>query len=203
VATESANNATVGGGFIPTLVLGIPGTPPDAIILGALLVQGIRTGPTLFTAQAPIVYTFIWGLILATLIMLPVGLLVGRFAFRSILAIPKAVLVPSVALLTVLGSYAVHNNVHEVQQMVVLGVLAWGVSRMGFSASPIVLGLILGPIAERGFVQGHLIGGARGSVIAEFFARPISLVIIFFIVLGLLWPLWAARQARITEAKNG
>lgn len=203
VATESANNATVGGGFIPTLVLGIPGTPPDAIILGALLVQGIRTGPTLFTEQAPIVYTFIWGLILATLIMLPVGLLVGRFAFRSILAIPKAVLVPSVALLTVLGSYAVHNNVHEVQQMVVLGVLAWGVSRMGFSASPIVLGLILGSIAERGYVQGYLIGGARGSVIAEFFARPISLVIIFFIVLGLLWPLWAARQARITEAKNG
>lgn len=203
VATESANNATVGGGFIPTLVLGIPGTPPDAIILGALLVQGIRTGPTLFTEQAPIVYTFIWGLILATLIMLPVGLLVGRFAFRSILAIPKAVLVPSVALLTVLGSYAVHNNVHEVHQMVVLGVLAWGVSRMGFSASPIVLGLILGSIAERGFVQGHLIGGARGSVIAEFFARPISLVIIIFIVLGLLWPLWSARRARITEANNG
>lgn len=203
VATESANNATVGGGFIPTLVLGIPGTPPDAIILGALLVQGIRTGPTLFTAQAPIVYTFIWGLIIATIIMLPVGLLIGRFAFRSILAIPKAVLVPSVALLTVLGSFAVHNNVHEVQQMVVLGVLAWGVSRMGFSASPIVLGLILGSIAERGYVQGHLIGGARGSVMAEFFSRPIALVIIFFIVLGLLWPLWAARQARITEAKNG
>jgi hypothetical protein len=66
MATESANNATVGGGFIPTLVLGIPGTPPDAIILGALLVQGIRTGPTLFTQQAEIVYTFIWGLILAT-----------------------------------------------------------------------------------------------------------------------------------------
>jgi putative tricarboxylic transport membrane protein len=203
VATESANNATVGGGFIPTLVLGIPGTPPDAIILGALLVQGIRTGPTLFTAQAPIVYTFIWGLIIATIIMLPVGLLVGRFAFRSILTIPKAVLVPSVALLTVLGSFAVHNNVHEVQQMVVLGVLAWGVSRMGFSASPIVLGLILGSIAERGYVQGHLIGGARGSVMAEFFSRPIALVIIFFIVLGLLWPLWAARQARITEAQNG
>ncbi len=202
VATESANNATVGGGFIPTLVLGIPGTPPDAIILGALLVQGIRTGPTLFTEQAPIVYTFIWGLILATLIMLPVGLLVGRFAFRSILAIPKAVLVPSVALMTVLGSYAVHNNVHEVQQMVVLGVLAWGVSRMGFSASPIVLGLILGSIAERGYVQGYLIGGARGSVLAEFFARPISLAIIFFIVLGLLWPLWAAQQARIAKAKN-
>ncbi len=196
LATESANNATVGGGFIPTLVLGIPGTPPDAIILGALLVQGIRTGPTLFTQQAPIVYTFIWGLILATLIMLPVGLLIGRFAFRSIVAIPKAVLVPSVALLTVLGSFAVHNNIHEVQQMVVLGVIAWVLGRLGFGASPIVLGLILGSIAERGFVQGHLIGGARGDVVAEFFGRPISLAIIGFIAIGLVWPWWAGRRTR-------
>lgn len=203
VATESANNATVGGGFIPTLVLGIPGTPPDAIILGALLVQGIRTGPTLFTQQAPVVYTFIWGLLLATVIMLPVGLLIGRFAFRSILAIPKAVLVPAVALLTVLGSFAVHNNVHEVQQMVVLGVLAWVLGRWGFSASPIVLGLILGSIAERGFVQGHLIGGAKGNVLAEFFARPISMAIIAFILLGLLWPLWLKRRDRLAGVQHG
>lgn len=196
MATESANNATVGGGFIPTLVLGIPGTPPDAIILGALLVQGIRTGPTLFTQQGEIVYTFIFGLILATVLMLPVGLLIGRFAFRSILAIPKAVLVPSVALLTVLGSYAVHNNVHETQQMVVLGVLAWVLGRFGFTASPIVLGLILGAIAERGYVQGHLIGGAKGDVWGEFFGRPIALAIIAMIVLGLVWPWWSARRAR-------
>jgi putative tricarboxylic transport membrane protein len=127
--------------------------------------------------------------------MLPVGLLIGRFAFRSIVAIPKAVLVPGVALLTVLGSFAVHNNPHEVQQMVVLGVIAWVLGRMGFSASPIVLGLILGAIAERGFVQGHLIGGARGNIWAEFFARPISLGIIAFILLGLLWPWWVARRA--------
>ncbi len=203
MASESANNATVGGGFIPTLVLGIPGTPPDAIILGALLVQGIRTGPTLFTQQAPIVYTFIWGLILATVIMLPVGLLIGRFAFRSIVAIPKAVLVPSVALLTVLGSFAVHNNIHEVQQMVVLGVLAWGLAQLGFSASPIVLGLILGSIAERGFVQGHLIGGARGNILAEFFGRPISLAIIAFLLLGLLWPWWVQRHhGRLAERRG-
>ena len=69
--------------------------------------------------------------------------------------------------------------------------------------APIVLGLILGTIAERGFVQGHLIGGARGSVMAEFFGRPLSLAIIFFIALGLLWPWWAARSARLAEAKHG
>lgn len=202
MATESANNATVGGGFIPTLVLGIPGTPPDAIILGALMVQGLRTGPTLFTEQGPVVYTFIWGLILATVLMLPVGLLIGRFAFRTIVAIPKAVLVPAVALLTVLGSFAVHNSVHEVQQMVVLGVLAWGLGRLGFSVSPIVLGLILGAIAERGFVQGHLIGGAKGNILGEFLGRPISMAIMALIVVSLVWPWWIAKRQRARGAEN-
>ena len=201
VATESANNATVGGGLIPTLVLGIPGTPPDAIILGALLVQGIRTGPTLFNDQSAIVYTFIWGLVLATLIMLPVGLIIGRYAFKTIIAIPKTMLVPSVAFLTILGSYAINNNEYEVQQMVVLGCLAWGLARVGFTASPIVLGIILGPIAEHGFVQGYLIGGAKGSIAAEFFGRPISLGIIAFIILGLLYPYIIKRRAQRRAAQ--
>jgi putative tricarboxylic transport membrane protein len=188
LATESSNNATVGGGFIPTLVLGIPGTPPDAVILGALLVQGIRTGPQLFSEQSEIVYTFIYGLFIATLLMLPIGLVIGRYAFKSIVSIPKAVLVPSVAFLTILGSYAVHNNADEVKQMVALGIFGWIAGRAGFTASPIVLGLILGTIAESGFVQGYLIGNARGQPVAEFFTRPISIGIIIFILLGLLYP---------------
>jgi len=206
IATESANNATVGGGLVPTLVLGIPGTPPDAIILGALLVQGIRTGPSLFSQQSAVVYTFIWGLIIATLIMLPLGLMIGRYAFRFIVGVPKALLVPSVAFLTILGSYAIHNNAHEVEQMVILGVIAWGLSRVGFTASPIVLGLILGSIAERGFVQGYLIGNAKGHVLPEFFGRPISLGIIVFIIAGLLYPLivkWRTRRASAAQALAG
>jgi putative tricarboxylic transport membrane protein len=194
LATESSNNATVGGGFIPTLVLGIPGTPPDAVILGALLVQGIRTGPQLFSEQSEIVYTFIYGLFLATLLMLPIGLVIGRYAFKSIVSIPKAVLVPSVAFLTIIGSYAVHNNVHEVQQMVALGIFGWLAGRAGFTASPIVLGIILGTIAESGFVRGYLIGNARGEPMAEFFTRPISIGIIAFIALGLAYPYVTARM---------
>ncbi|MEX2164418.1 MAG: tripartite tricarboxylate transporter permease [Sulfuricaulis sp.] len=188
LATESANNATVGGGLIPTLVLGIPGTPPDAVILGALLVQGIRTGPSLFGEQSSIVYTFIYGLIIATLLMLPMGLLIGRYAFKSIVTIPKAVLVPAVGFLTVIGSYAINNNTDDVLVMVVLGIIGWVLNRLGYSPSPIVLGVILGPIAEAGFVQGYLIGGARGSVLAEFFFRPISMAVIGFILLSLFYP---------------
>src|SRR5690606_17151504 len=145
LATESANNATVGGGLIPTLVLGIPGTPPDAVILGALLVQGIRTGPQLFEAQGAIVYTFIWGLLIATILMLPVGLVIGRYAYRTIVTIPKAVLVPGVAFMTIIGTYAIRNSVSDVIIMIVLGVFGWVLGRFGFSVSPIVLGLILGP----------------------------------------------------------
>ncbi|MEC8080768.1 MAG: tripartite tricarboxylate transporter permease, partial [Pseudomonadota bacterium] len=199
IATESANNATVGGGFIPTLVLGIPGTPPDAIILGALLVQGIKTGPTLFTEQGSIVYTFIYGLLIATLLMLPVGLVLGKYAYKSIAKTPKQLLVPTVAFLTVIGSYAIHSNPHDTFVMFALGVLAWGLSKFGFSASPIVLGLVLGKIAEQGFVQTYLIGSAQGRVIEMFFGRPISIGIIICAVFALIYPLWMARRKKSQE----
>ncbi|HIC80109.1 MAG TPA: C4-dicarboxylate ABC transporter permease [Kiloniellaceae bacterium] len=201
IASEAANSATVGGGFIPTLVLGIPGTPPDAIILGALLVQGIRTGPQLFTQQGDIVYTFVLGLIIATLLMLPTGLVVGRYAFRLIISVPKTALAPAIALLTVIGSYAIESNVVHVLMMVSLGLAGWLLARIGLAASPIVLGLILGPIAEAGFVQAWLIGGAQGNIPAMFFGRPISLAIIALILLTLVWPLVAkARRRRLEGA---
>ncbi len=197
LATESSNNATVGGGFIPTLVLGIPGTPPDAVILGALLVQGIRTGPQLFQAQGAIVYTFIWGLFLATILMLPTGLFIGRYAYKTIVSIPKAILVPSVAFMTVIGTYAIRNNTSDVTIMIVLGAMGWVLSRFGFAVSPIVLGLILGPIAEQGFVQAWTIGTAIDDLPGMFFGRPISLAIIAFTLLSLLWPFVKSRLARL------
>lgn len=196
LASESANNATVGGGFIPTLVLGIPGTPPDAVILGALLVQGIRTGPALFQSGGAVVSTFIWGLFLATILMLPTGLLIGRYAYKSIISVPKPMLVASVALMTIVGTFAIRNNSDDVFIMVALGVAGWVMARFGFAVSPIVLGLILGPIAEQGFVQAWTIGKAMENVPAMFFGRPISLGIIAFTVLSLGWPFFRAWMAR-------
>ena len=190
VATESANNATVGGGFIPTLVLGIPGTPPDAVILGALLVQGVRTGPSLFSDGASTVYTFIFGLLLATILMLPVGLMIGRFAYGAIVRAPKAALVPSVAFMTVIGSFAIRNSISDVGIMITLGVIGWLASKRGFSASPIVLGLILGRIAEQGFVQSWTIGDAIGNLWGQFFGRPLSMVIIALTLMSFLYPFW-------------
>lgn len=196
IATEASNNATVGGGFIPTLVLGIPGTPPDAIILGALLVQGIKIGPTLFGDQGEIVYTFMFGLLIATLLMLPVGLIMGRYAYKSIIHIPKSLLVPTVAFLTILGSFAIHSNPNDIVMMVILGVLAWILQRYGFAPSPIVLGLVLGQIAEQGFVQTYMIGNATGGVASMFFGRPISMGIIAFSLLTLFYPLITTLRSR-------
>ncbi len=205
IATESANNATVGGGFIPTLVLGIPGTPPDAVILGALLVQGVRTGPALFeSGGGSIAYTFVYGLLIATVLMLPVGLLIGRYAYKSIVSIPKAVLVPTVAFMTIIGTFAIRNSVSDVAIMILLGVFGWVVGRFGFAASPIVLGLILGPIAEQGFVQAWIIGSAVGDLPGMFFGRPITQAIIAFTLLSVIYPIVLAhrRQRRDTNQEH-
>ncbi|MGE0315334.1 MAG: tripartite tricarboxylate transporter permease [Lautropia sp.] len=194
IASESSNNATVGGGFIPTLVLGIPGTPADAVVLGALMVQGVKTGPSLFNEQGAIVYTFIFGLLIATLLMLPVGLVLGRYAYGSIIAVPKAMLVPAVAFLTIIGSYAIHGALDDVVVMFATGLVGWVLSRFGYPPAPIVLGLILGPLAEQGFVQAWMIGSATDELPSMFFGRPISLVIIAIAALTLAWPAWTRRR---------
>ncbi|MCR4265461.1 tripartite tricarboxylate transporter permease [Nitratireductor sp. ZSWI3] len=200
LATESANNATVGGGFIPTLVLGIPGTPPDAVILGALLVQGIRTGPELFTQQNGIAYIFMFGLLIATLMMLPIGLFIGRYAYRFIVNTPKALLVPLIAFMTVVGSFAIHSNPHDVVVMVAMGVLGWLLGLAGFGPSPIVLGLVLGQIAEQGFMRAYMIGGARGNFGGQLlFDRPISWAIVALILVTLAFPV-LRRLRRSREA---
>ncbi len=204
IASEGANNATVGGGLIPTLVLGIPGTPTDAVILGALLVQGVRTGPNLFTeGGGSIVYTFMAGLFIATALMLPAGLLIGRYAYKSIITIPKALLVPSVAFMCVIGTYAIRNSTSDIAIMVVLGVIGWILNRFGFTPSPIVLGLILSRIAENGFVQGWIIGEATGNPLTGFFARPISFVLILVILLSLFYPMLKPRLVRRLARQEG
>lgn len=177
-AVESANNATVGGGLIPTLVLGIPGTPPDAVILGALLVQGIRTGPELFTTSGSIVHTFVWGLLLATLLMLPTGLLLGRRAYRFIAAVPTTILVPLIGFLTLIGAFSIRNSVSDIVLMILLGCIGRVMMHFHFSVSPIVLGLILSSIAEQGFVQTWTIGAATKNLFGGFFGDPLSLIVI-------------------------
>ena len=188
IASESANNATVGSGLIPTFVLGIPGTPPDAVILGAMMVHGVQIGPKLFTEHNDIVLTFLSGMTIATVLMLPVGLFLGRFIYTAVTKMPKSYLVPMVALMLVIGAFAIQNNYHDIVIMLVLGISAWIFGRFGFPAPPIVLGLLLGPIAEQGFAQALMIGRAKDAVLEIFFGRPISLILIGCILAAILLP---------------
>ena len=158
------------------------------------MVQGLRTGPELFQSNGSIVYTFIYGLIIATILMIPAGLIIGRYAYKSIVTIPKAVLIPTVGFMTIIGTYAIRNSVSDVVIMLTLGIFGWLVSRFGFSASPIVLGLILGPIAEQGFVQAWTIGSAIGNLPQMFFGRPLSQAIIVFTIISLVLPWYLKRK---------
>ena len=148
----------------------------------------------MFSQSGSIVYTFIYGLIIATILMLPAGLLIGRYAYKSIVTIPKAVLVPAVGFMTIIGTFSIRNSVSDVIIMLCLGIFGWVVARFGFAASPIVLGLILGPIAEQGFVQGWIIGAATNNLFGMFFGRPISQGILAFTLITLVLPVLLARK---------
>jgi putative tricarboxylic transport membrane protein len=111
-------------------------------------------------------------------------------------------LVPTVAFMTMIGTYAIRNSISDVVIMIVLGVVGWFINRFGFSPSPIVLGLILGRIAEQGFVQAWTIGAAVEDLTGMFFGRPISLVIIVFTLLSLFYPLIRKRWSATGVVQN-
>src|SRR3546814_20388620 len=110
--------------------------------------------------------------------MLPAGLVIGRYAYRFIVTVPKSMLVPTVAFMTVIGSYAIRNNISDVVVMIILGVFGWGLGRFGFAVSPIVLGLILGAIAEQGVVPAWTPASAVANRPGVSFGRQPSLAIL-------------------------
>lgn len=189
VATESSNNATVASSMVPLLTLGIPGSPAAAVLYGALMIQGLKPGPELFSTNSNVTYGFMAALLLAQFMILFLGLVAGKSVYQAVTKIPERILVPSVILLTVLGSYAIRNNVMDVIIMFVSGLIAYTLKEFGFHPGPIVLGLILGPIAEKGFVQGYLMGKAAGQPLMIFFTRPISIALIIITILSASWPL--------------
>ncbi len=189
VATEAANNATVGSGMVPLVTLGIPGAPPAAIILGALMLQGLRPGPELFSTHADITYTFMFSMLIANIMMVGVGVLGGRGLHKVVSKLPVRFLAPSIFFLTILGSYAIRNNIVDVFVMLGCGVIGYILRELGFHPGPILLGLILGSIAEQGLVQSMLMSMGRANRWSIFFTRPISLILIVMCLVSAIWPL--------------
>lgn len=197
--SESANNAVTGGSLIPMLTLGIPGESVTAVLMGGLIIHGLQPGPELFSTYAGMTYTFFAGFVLVQFFMLGIGML-GCKGFAQISRLSDSILIPSIFLLCVVGSYAIHNNEVEVVIMLIFGGIGYLVRKFDMNATAIVLGLILGPIGERGLRRSLLLSDGDPTVL---FSTPLCWMLIALCILGLLSPILMNRMERKMREKHG
>ncbi|WP_027350180.1 tripartite tricarboxylate transporter permease [Halotalea alkalilenta] len=192
VATESSNNAMIGGSLIPTLALGVPGEAATAVLLGGLLIQGITPGPALFADPSGTIYGIFLAYLVANIFMLLVMWLGIRY-FVRILAVPRKLLLATVTTFCFIGVYGVAGDIFDIWLMLGFGVLGYFLNRYGFGTAPLVLGLILGPIAEANLRRGLLIFEGDWS---PFLTRPISATFLCLAILLLTLTLWQNLRSR-------
>lgn len=199
VEASSANNASLGGAWVPALVFGIPGDSVTAIAVGILYVKGMNPGPTVMLQRPELLYAIFLTFFLANLLMLPLGWLAIRF-YRRLLDVPREVLMPVILLLCVVGAFAINNTFFDVGVMLVLGVLAFLMEESGFPIAPAILGLVLGPMVEHNFVTSMIKAG--GDPLA-FFERPVAAVL--GVLTLALWALtlWRGLRSRPSVAVAG
>jgi putative tricarboxylic transport membrane protein len=165
-APEAANNAAAMAGFVPLFTLGIPTGPTMALILAALIVYGLVPGPTLFTEHAPFTWTVIGSFFVANFILLILNLpFVGLWA--RIAAIPYRLLAPIILAICIPGAYCIRSNMFDIWVCLIFGLVGWFLSKRQWPAAPLVLGFILGPMAETSLRQSISISPTI------FFHRPI------------------------------
>ncbi|TXR53494.1 tripartite tricarboxylate transporter permease [Reinekea thalattae] len=178
-SAESGNNGVTGGSLVPLLTLGVPGDAVAAVLLGALIIQGLTPGPLLFTQNPEIVYGIFSSMLVGNIVMLLVGLLGIRF-FCKITEVPKILMIPIIIFLSIVGAYAINNSMFDVGIAIFFGVLGFLLSKMDIPSSPILLAIILGPMAEQNLRKSLLMFEGSWSFLYE---RPIALA---FIVLAIL-----------------
>jgi putative tricarboxylic transport membrane protein len=182
-APEAANNASTGGALITTLALGIPGSSTCAVLLGAMMIQGLRPGPQILREQLPLVYAIIAAAILSQAIMIFMSVYLG-YSFTFLLRISTKILAPMLIFFCIVGSFAVRNAAFDVWLMFAFGILGWFMKRFDYSLPAVVLGIVLGGIADNELIRTYALFG--NSTLLAFIQRPLSLVILAFIVLGLV-----------------
>jgi putative tricarboxylic transport membrane protein len=182
-AAEGANSGSVGGAMVPLLTLGIPGSATTAVLIGAMMIHDLTPGPQLFISNPDIIYGIFGAMLLANVLLLVVGL-AGSRLWIQVTSIPKEILFVLIAMMSVLGSFAVRNSLFDVMCCLGFGVLGWLLRRYGYPVAPIILGIILGSIAEDNFRRAIIMDG--GSV---FFTRPLSAVMLTLAVLSFIVPL--------------
>ncbi len=186
VAAESANNAMVGPSLVPLLTLSIPGSPTAAVLLGGLLIHGIFPGPNLFLLHGHLVNTFIGSLLLAQLLMLLFGVILSRYSYW-VMRVPDLYMAASIIVLAVFGTYSVNNSFNDVIVMFSVGIVMYIASKFGFSPAPVVMGLILGRIAENSFLKGMLIASAGEGFLKYFFTGWINITTIVLCIVSILF----------------
>ena len=197
VATECANNATIGGAMIPLLVLGIPGDGVTAMMLGGFLIHGLSAGPLLFVKNADVVYGIFAACMVCDLIMLVVEWTCIK-GFVQVLKVPKHILMPLILVLCEVGAYATNNRVFDVQSIVVFGIVGYLYHKFKLATTPFVLCFLVGNMTETYLRRGLMSYKSFGA----FFARPIFDVF-FFIAIGVLcWSVIKEVRAAAKKAKK-
>jgi putative tricarboxylic transport membrane protein len=182
IAPEAANNACIGGACIPMMTLGIPGDSVTAILIGAMIIHGIRPGPLLMQEQPEFFYIILGCLVLANVFLLIFGF-TGIRLFCRIVEIPKAIIIPIIIMLSIIGTYSINNSVVDIYWMFFFGILGYFFKMYDYPVSTLVLGVILAPIIDTNFRRAIVIcHGNLLEFIAGFFTSPISLVLLLFIV---------------------
>lgn len=183
-APEGANNAASAGALVPLLTLGIPGSGTTAVLLGAMMIHGLRPGPLLFEQRPDFVWGVIASMYVGNVLLLILNLpLVGLWA--RLLRVPQSVVLPLIVAFSVTGVFAVNNSVTEVAVMLVFGVIGYFMRKGGFPAAPVVLALVLTPLMETALQQSLQM--AHGSF-TIFFTRPIAAALVIFGLVSLALP---------------
>jgi len=183
IAPECANNAAVGGSFVPLLSLGIPGSATSAIIFGALTIHGLIPGPRLFVDHADIVYTLMVGLLLSTVFMLIFGLS-GTKLFSKVLKIDKRFIIPAVLVFSLIGAYSANNSLFDIIIAIVFGVVGLLCKKARIPIAPVILAMILGSMAEENLRRSMVIVKAKGlNLLSYIMVRPVSIILVVLLVI--------------------
>lgn len=192
IAPETANNAAVGGAYIPMLTLGIPGDAVTAVFIGALFIHGLNPGPLLLVERPEMFWFTVGNLTLANIFVLVFGL-TGIKIFSKIIECPKGILIPLIFLLSIVGAYAINNSVVDIWWMLAFGLLGYFMRLYRFPVGPVILGVILSTLVDQNWRRAIL--SDRGSIVELFgnlFMSPLSTV--FFVVILLIFfsktPIW-------------
>lgn len=191
-ASESANNAVTAASLIPLLTLGIPGSPSAAALIGAFMIQGMVPGPTLFKEQGIIVYAIMIGIVIANIFMFIQGRILTK-TLAKVTEVPNELMAPILVLMCTAGAYAVNNSVFEMGVFIVFGILSYLLIKLDFPPVPIVLGFVLGPLAEFNLRRSLVMSDGSWSI---FFKRPISLVFLVITVVMMILSCIRARRKK-------